>query len=85
MEILYYGVYNRDNRPEHLEFEPEDEVYEDDKGPYILQSGGKAIKGMRDKKATGDDVVPGDVLKFLGEDGLTSDTVEPQQITWVSL
>jgi hypothetical protein len=30
----------------------------------------KAIKGMRDKKATGDDDIPGDVLKLLGEDGL---------------
>jgi hypothetical protein len=30
----------------------------------------KAIREMRDKKATGDDDVPGDVLKLLGEDGL---------------
>jgi hypothetical protein len=30
----------------------------------------KAIKEMRDKKATADDDVPGDVLKFLGEDCL---------------
>jgi hypothetical protein len=30
----------------------------------------KAIKEMSDKKATGDDDVPGDVLKLLGEDGL---------------
>jgi sorting nexin-29 len=30
----------------------------------------KAIKEMTDKKATGDDDVPGDVLKLLGEDGL---------------
>jgi hypothetical protein len=30
----------------------------------------KAIKGMRDKKATCDDDVPGDVLKLLGGDGL---------------
>ena len=30
----------------------------------------KAIKEMRNKKATGDDVVPGDVLKLFGEDGL---------------
>jgi hypothetical protein len=30
----------------------------------------KAIKEIRDKRATGDDDVPGDVLKFLGEDGL---------------
>jgi len=27
----------------------------------------KAIKEMRDKKATGDNDVPGDVLKLLGE------------------
>jgi hypothetical protein len=30
----------------------------------------KANKEMRDKKATGDDDVPVDVLKLLGEDGL---------------
>jgi hypothetical protein len=43
----------------------------DEKGPYILQSEvEKAIKEMRNKKATGDDDVPGDVLKLLGEDGL---------------
>jgi len=30
---------------------------------------GKAIKEMRDKKVTGDDV-PGDVLKLLGKDGV---------------
>jgi hypothetical protein len=30
----------------------------------------RAIKETRDKKATGDDHVPGDVLKLLGEDGL---------------
>jgi hypothetical protein len=30
----------------------------------------KAIKEMRHKKATGNDDVPGDVIKLLGEDGL---------------
>ena len=30
----------------------------------------KAIKEMRNKKATGDDDIPGDVLKLLGKDGL---------------
>ena len=30
----------------------------------------KAIKEMRNKKATGDGDVPGDVLKLLGEGGL---------------
>jgi hypothetical protein len=64
-------LYDRANRPEQLEVETEDEVDEDEKGPYILQSEvEKAIKEMRDKKATGDDDVPGDVLKVLGEDGL---------------
>jgi hypothetical protein len=64
-------LYERANRPEHLEVEPEDEVDEDEKGPYILQSEvEKAIKEIRDKKATVDDDVPRDVLKLLGEDGL---------------
>jgi hypothetical protein len=64
-------LYDRANQPEHLEVEPEAEVDEDEKGPYILQSEvEKAIKEIRDKKATGDDDVPGDVLKLLGEDGL---------------
>jgi hypothetical protein len=46
-------------------------VDEDEKVPYILQSEVEnAIKEIRDKRATGDDDVPGDVLKLLGEDGL---------------
>jgi hypothetical protein len=57
-------LYDRANRPEHLEVEPEAD--EDEKDPYILQSEvEKAIKGMRDKKATGDDDVPGDVLNLV--------------------
>jgi hypothetical protein len=39
----------------------------------------KAIKEMRDKKTTGDDNVPGDVLKMLGEDGLK---IMTQLINW---
>jgi hypothetical protein len=34
----------------------------------------KAIKKMRNKKATGDNDVPGDVLKLLGEGGLKTIT-----------
>jgi hypothetical protein len=30
----------------------------------------EATKELKDKKATGDDDVPGDVLKLLGEDGI---------------
>jgi len=60
-------LHDRPNRPETLEIEPEEEVDADEKGTYILQSEvEKAIKEMRNKKATGDDDVPGDVLKFLG-------------------
>ena len=36
----------------------------------IYFSMGKAIKEMRDRRATGDDDIPGDVLKLLGEGGL---------------
>jgi hypothetical protein len=49
-----------------LEIEPEEVVDTDEKGPYILQSEvAKAIKEMN-KKATGNDYVPGDVLKLVG-------------------
>jgi hypothetical protein len=64
-------LYDRANRPENLNVEPEDEVGADHKGPHILHSEvEKAIKEMRDKKATGDDDIPVEVLKLLGEDGL---------------
>ena len=64
-------LYDRPNRPETLEVEPEEEVDKDEKGPYILQNEvEKAIKEMRDRRATGDDDIPGDVLKLLGEGGL---------------
>jgi hypothetical protein len=43
----------------------------DKKGSYILQSEvEKAVKEVRDKEATGDDDVPGDVLEVLGKDGV---------------
>ena len=73
MLYLVANNYNEyyPNRPETLEFEPEEEVDTDEKGPYILHSEvEKAIKEMRNRKATGDDDVPGDVLKLLGEGGL---------------
>jgi len=64
-------LHDRPNRRETLDVEPEEEVDADEKGPYILQSEvEKAIKEMRNKKATGDDDVPGDVLKLMGEGGL---------------
>ena len=42
-----------------------------EKGPYILQSEvEEAIKEMRNKKVTGDNDVPGDMLRLFGEGGL---------------
>jgi hypothetical protein len=64
-------LHDRPNRLETLEVELEEEVDADENGPYILQSEvEKTIKEMRNKKASGDDDVPGDVLKLLGEGGL---------------
>jgi hypothetical protein len=64
-------LYDGAKRPEQLDLETEAEVNVDEKGLCISQiEGEKAIKEMRDKKATGDDIVRGDVLKFLIEDGL---------------
>ena len=64
-------LYDQTNRPKTLETEFEKEVDTEEKGPYILQSEvERAIKEMRNRKATGDDDVPGDVLNVLGEGGL---------------
>jgi hypothetical protein len=55
-----------------LEVETEEE---DTKGPYIFHSKvEKVIKEMRDNKATGNDDVPGDVLK-LEKTGLNINTI----------
>jgi hypothetical protein len=63
--------YDLANRLENPDVEHEEQVNADKKRPYILQSEvEKAIKKMRNKKATGDDDVPGDVFKLLREDGL---------------
>ena len=44
-------LYDRPNRPETLEVEPEEEVDTDEKGPYILQSEvEKTSKEMRNKR-----------------------------------
>ena len=64
-------LYDRPNQLETLEIEPEEEADTDEKGPYILQSEvEKAVKEMRHRMATGDDDVPADVVKLLGEGGL---------------
>jgi hypothetical protein len=60
-------LYNQPNRRENLKVKPEEEVRTD----YFMQREVEnAIKEMRDKKATGYDDVPGDVLKLLEEDGI---------------
>ena len=63
-------LYDRPNLQETLEVESEEEVDTDDKGPYILHcEARKVFKEMRNKKAAGDDDIPGGVLKLLGEGG----------------
>jgi hypothetical protein len=70
-ENYFTELHDRPNRPLTLEVETEEEVDPDEKGPCILQNKVEnAIKKMRNKKATGDDDVPGEVLKLFGEGGL---------------
>jgi hypothetical protein len=70
-EIYVEELSNPDNQPENLNVEPEEEIDEDHKGPHILRSEvEKAIKVIREKKATGDDDVSVEALKLRGDDGL---------------
>jgi hypothetical protein len=75
-------LYDLPNRPENLEVEPEQEVDADEKGPYILQSEvEKAIKGMSDNKATGDDNVPWGCIQIVGRRwSQNNDTADQQHI-----
>jgi hypothetical protein len=63
-------IHDLNNLPENVELEPKQEIGPDEKGKLKQTEGGKAIKEMRDKKATREDDVPADALKLLGEDGL---------------
>ena len=64
-------LYDGTNHLETLEDEPEEDVDTEEKGTYIVQGEvEKAIKGMKNIKATGDDDLPGDVIKLLGVGGL---------------
>jgi hypothetical protein len=61
----------RANRPEYLEVEPEEKVHTDGNDSYILHSEVEnTVKEIWGKRAVGDDDVPGDFLKMLGEVGL---------------
>jgi len=63
-------IHDRPNRPETLEVEPEGETNADGRAHIFCKvKCKKTIKEMRNKKATGDDDVPGDVLKLLGRVG----------------
>ena len=63
--------HDSENRPKDIAIEAEDKLDEDDKGPIILKSEViKAIKNMRRKKALGDNNIPVDLLKELGDSGL---------------
>jgi len=64
-------LYDSENRPQNVAIEAEDELDEDDKGPTILKSEVvKAIKDMQRKKTTGEDKIPVDLLKELGDSRL---------------
>jgi hypothetical protein len=70
-EKYIQDLYDSENRPKDIAIEVEDELDEDDKEPIILKSEiVKAIKDMRRKKTTGDDNIPVDLLKELGDNGL---------------
>ena len=63
-------MYDSENRPQVIAIKAE-ELDEDDKGPTILKSElVKVIKGIRRKKATGDDNIRVDLLRELGDSGL---------------
>jgi len=74
LENYVTKLYDRPNRPETLNVEPEVEVDTDEKVPYILQSEvEKAVKEMRNRKVRGDYYYYyyyGGVLKLLGKGGL---------------
>ena len=64
-------LYDKANRPEVIPLEMENEVDKDDMGPSILKCEVmKAIEEMRKGKATGDDEIPVDVLKIMGDNGI---------------
>jgi hypothetical protein len=64
-------LYDSENCPQDIAIEAEDKLDENDKGPTILKSEVvKAIKDMRRKKPTGDDNIPVNLLKELGDHGL---------------
>ena len=61
-------MYDSKNRPQDIKIEAEEKLDEDEKGHTILKSEiVKAIKDMQRKKATGDDNIPVDLLKKLGD------------------
>ena len=63
-------MYDSENRPKNIVIEAAEELDENGKEPIILKSQViKAIKDMRRKKATGDNI-PVNLLKELGDSGL---------------
>ena len=64
-------LYNKDEKPNNIMVEGEEEVSDENKGPSILKSEVVwALKHLKNKKATGIDKVPAEVLKLLGEEGI---------------
>ena len=64
-EKYIQGLYDSENRSKDIAIEAEEELDKDDKNEVV-----KAIKDMQRKKATGDDNIPVNLLKELGDSGL---------------
>ena len=61
-------LYQKENRPDSLNVENEDDVPDDEKGYYILnEEFEQALKEMRNGKATGTDEIPVELIKCLGD------------------
>lgn len=58
-------LYDRANRPEYIEVEIKKEV-DEDKKTFIFCTVEKALKEMSAKKDTGNNDLPGHVVKFFG-------------------
>ena len=64
-------LYDKPHRPKEIALEKENEIDIDSIGPNILKCEvRKAIQDMKRGKATGDDEIPVDILKLMGESGI---------------
>ena len=80
MEKIYIQeLYDQDKHPTDIATDAEDETNEQDKGPIML----KTIKDIRRRKATGDDHIPVDLIKELGDSGFKIMTEQVNKISYM--